>query len=291
MVKTSISLLQEICAKNHRSQPKYDIIKNGSLSGDNLFEYKVEAIDRTANGIGKSKQKAKNQAAINLIEQIKHLDGFKGMNTLNESLNNNNDVEEISINFINKLNEICVKEQWLLPVYAHKGSSGVAHAPIFYTKCTFKEFVVEAESHSKKSAKNAAAEMMYKKIEHLIIDRNESLTEPAPEPKHYTIDEIIDYIKTKKKNHRKWNMNFDFKNHFKKLTNDERNQCANILQINDTNREKFYLLRDLLKFQIIPMKIDKNICIEVNGTFDCVFIENETEIWDNIINYFRIMLL
>lgn len=58
MSKTPITVLQEICLKNFKTNPIYTVIADGS-GFDKLFAYKVTAFDESATGYGSSKKRCK----------------------------------------------------------------------------------------------------------------------------------------------------------------------------------------------------------------------------------------
>lgn len=300
MGKTSVSALQEVCAKNHYPRPSYTVIRNGSLSGDSVFEFSVEAMTKSANGTGSSKQMAKHRAAKSLIDVLLGCAEFRPLvaqvgeqlDASDERVDENGNQKELDINFVNALLELCVKQGWPEPKFTFKGSSGASHSPEFYITCTLKGRRVEGVSSTKKNAKKLAAEKMLAEVKPLIAEE-ESPPAAEAETKHYTIDEILEIYNRHKNRTRKWAMEYDHKQQFHLLTDAERSASMNIIRANDSNKEIIHLLCNFLNLKMKKSNVivfQSMLSLEISGRIDCAFVENEPKVWDDAVKYFKTML-
>ena len=65
--KTPVSVLQEICSKTRLGNPVYEMVSTGGTNHDPVFNYRVLVGEVAAVGQGNNKQKAKQNAALNMI--------------------------------------------------------------------------------------------------------------------------------------------------------------------------------------------------------------------------------
>lgn len=290
--KTPISLLQEICVKYLFTVPKYELTINGE---QNMFEYAVSASTYRANGVASSKQIAKQKAAKNLLDQWSKLDKFKAI--LNEipvepQLEKNNNC----IDAVSNLLEICAKQNWDMPIFNYKGSTGPSNAPLFTTMCTFKGYCAEGCARTKKDAKKIAAKSMTDQIADLIVKSESDLSPSPEEQKQYTIDEIL----SKFRKHQKWNQTrqTDILSHrhfyFEKFPADQKNEAKKILQMADSHREIVHAFCKVLniEYQVcdVPKRPQYKSFELLVMNFDCIIVNKDPEIWTNIVDYFKVMM-
>ena len=67
--KTPISFLQELCTKRGIT-PQYDLIANEGAVHEPTFVFKVSAGEYVGTGKGTSKKKAKQNAALSVLNQM-----------------------------------------------------------------------------------------------------------------------------------------------------------------------------------------------------------------------------
>lgn len=290
VVKTPISYLQEICVKYEFTLPKYDLIVNGH---EKVFEYSVTASNYTANGASSSKQLAKHTAAKELLDKLKRLDRFKDIlreiPSIPQPEKNNNIVDPVT-----NLLEICQKHNWDMPAFTLVSFTGPSNNPIFTIACTLKGFRTEGCARSKKDAKKVAAKQMFEQIEHLIEPESDS--PPAEEHiPNLTIDELLALYRK----HHKWNRTNatdllgDRHYYFEKFDDDKKNAAKKILHMNDSPREIVHAFCKVLNMKYIvsnvPRSPNKAFELLVEG-FDCVIVDKEADIWDQVVDYFKIMM-
>lgn len=290
MEKNSISLLQELCAKFKLNSPSYTVTRNGPLT----FEYCVEACESQAIGDGTSKQTAKHKAAQSLLEQLKTKEKFCTFFTPFVTTAKNGSIER---NFVGELLELCIQIGVTVPSFIHDGQAGQPHMPQFSMRCLYEEFRCQAFGSTKKCAKQLVAKEMLMKIrEKMDESNNDSGVSVDVEKYEVTVDDIINAYRKHYKLRSK-NMMDDLLNnrHFaiECRSEEKRTEIREIFNRNLTDREtvdllcktinleyKFYPIREYF-----PMK-----CFELIGDYDCVIINCETELWKNVVDYFRLML-
>lgn len=151
MSKTPISVLQEICVKNFKNAPMYEVIADGT-GFDKVFAYKVKAFDENATGYGKSKNDAKHEAAIQMLRKLEHL-----------NLSDDNTREAPAVgegNSVGDLHDICVARNIPLPQFNLVNATGPSHNPDFTFECRVASVIRLAKHSTKKGAKQLAAYKM-----------------------------------------------------------------------------------------------------------------------------------
>lgn len=150
MSKTPITVLQEICLKNFKTNPSYTVIADGS-GFDKLFAYKVTAFDESATGYGTSKKDAKHEAAVQMLRLL-------------ENFSFSDDVREappaFEGNSVGDLQAICIARNIPLPQYNLVNATGPSHNPDFTFECRVASVIRLAKHSTKKAAKQLAAYKM-----------------------------------------------------------------------------------------------------------------------------------
>lgn len=286
--KTPVSYLQEICMKYISAVPKYDLIE---CDHDKMFEYLVTASNFSANGVSSSKQNAKHMAAKNLLDQMKQLDRFKeilrNIPAVPGCEKNNNDVDSVSY-----LMAVCAKNRWDPPAFVVTGCAGLSNEPVFYMNCTFKSFQAEGRARTKRDAKKLAAKNMLEQIGDL-LKGTESDEPMEVAPCHYTIDEVL----TLYRKHHKWNrtsteslVNRHF--FFEKFSAEKKQAVKDLLRSVESCRN---IVHDICKalnirYQVIEVKPNFKVFELLAEGFDCVIVDQEPEIWNKVVDYFKIMM-
>lgn len=152
MSKTPISVLQEICVKNFKNAPVYEVIADGS-GFDKVFAYKVKAFDEVATGYGKSKKDAKHEASIQMLRKLEHLN-------LSEEREPREAPPAGEGNSVGDLHDICVARNIPLPQFNLVNATGPSHNPDFTFECRVASVIRLAKHSTKKGAKQLAAYKM-----------------------------------------------------------------------------------------------------------------------------------
>lgn len=291
VAKTPISLLQEICTKYVFAVPKYQLIENGT---GNQFEILVTAAHYSASGMDTVKQQAKHKAAQQMLGKLRELNEFKDILKeipavpQSEKNNNINIVDPVS-----NLMEICAKHGWDIPSFTLKGFTGPSNEPVFTIECAFKEFRTEGIARTKKDAKKVSAKLMVQQIDHLVNPPEDEA--PLEEQKACTIDEILALYRK----HHKWNRTpsdklSDRHFYFEKFPDDKKAAAKKILQTDDTPREIIdAFCKELnIKYKVscVPKCPHYKAFELLVVDFDCIIINKEPEIWNNIVDYFKAMM-
>ncbi|XP_025418690.1 RISC-loading complex subunit tarbp2-like isoform X2 [Sipha flava] len=168
--KTPASIVQEYAAKNHLV-PQYNIIHNGISQSKVTFKYSLALGNYETVGEGSSKKEAKHEAALKILKlmikdnpqlletEFKHWD-FD--NHVVSPFDNN-----IKVNAIGQLNEICANNKLALPEFRLVREEGQAHAKLFTISCHLSKMVEIATHKTKKQAKHLSAVQMVKRFQSL----------------------------------------------------------------------------------------------------------------------------
>ncbi|CAH1126313.1 unnamed protein product [Ceutorhynchus assimilis] len=155
MLKSPISILQELASKDHVGAPLYEACGSGP---DHMksFECTCTFNGRTAMGKGLTKKDAKHDAANNMLKAC----GVQMDN--NEALPNiclvpSKTKSAIPINYVGRLNEFCSGNRYCPAVYTE---NPIITNNQFGLICTFQEFSTNGYGSTKKDAKQEAAKNM-----------------------------------------------------------------------------------------------------------------------------------
>uniref|UniRef100_A0A1B0C9S1 DRBM domain-containing protein n=1 Tax=Lutzomyia longipalpis TaxID=7200 RepID=A0A1B0C9S1_LUTLO len=241
--KTPVTILQEKCVKEKRNVPIYQEIPSGE---EKVFTIQVEALDVVAVGSARSKQEAKHLAASNLLALIE------------------NDSETYVVPFkkvaetdyVGTLLDICVSRNFPIAQFVQVDACGPSHAPSFTFKCEVAKMQKTATHSTKKGAKQLVAKEMIDLIQQMYPDDKKVLVRVADAMDHE--QERTDGLF---KSYREWK-NSDAKvlpgvklaDRHNFFVNVEPQKYANaiaVLQMNEPDEEKAFLLAKALGFELI----------------------------------------
>uniref|UniRef100_A0A1B0G2Q8 DRBM domain-containing protein n=1 Tax=Glossina morsitans morsitans TaxID=37546 RepID=A0A1B0G2Q8_GLOMM len=293
--KSSVSALQEYCAKNKISAPTYEWIDSESGS----FICRATVMEVEADGNGRSKRDAKHLAASNIIKKLR---------LRHPDIDEIPQVEQTEIpttDMIAVLRDYCVQHQHPLPTFEMVQEGGTPDAPEFIALCTLASIKRFGMSEKKKDARQKAALAMLVVIQ----DHN---TEPLERDMQIMqLDDKIEEIEAERYHKFKTYREFtestlgeipgislcDRHNYFKKFHKHLRIAAKNILADNyECDQHKLMQLFEALK---INPKISKApsvdtlelmVCIELNCEYDVYFANLESKIYKQVLNYFQTML-
>ncbi|EDW87714.1 double-stranded RNA-binding protein Staufen homolog 1 [Drosophila yakuba] len=311
--KSAVSALQEFCAKTKNTPPLYEFI-DGEDGG---YVCKVDMMEVEAYGNGRSKRDAKHLAAVNILRKIRKLPGVE--NVLQDSESNTmgdpgQEVINLNRDMLRELRDYCVRHEMPLPTIEIVQQSGTPNAPEFVACCSVASIVRYGKSDKKKDARQRAAiEMLAlissnadnlrpdemqvvstKKSEGLAVEETLEELEVLRRKKFNTYRELTDAGSVDHTGLRLCDRHNYFKNFYPAL------KAAALEAINCddymTSKDKALSVMSALKItpsistleslSMVPM-----LCVELNCDFDVVFAALETNIYDQIIDYFRTMLI
>lgn len=288
--KTPISYLQEICVKYEFTLPKYDLIENVQ---EKTFEYSVTASNYSAKGVSLSKQHAKHMAAKQLLDTLSESEKFKDIlreiPSVPQTERDNNIVDPVS-----NLLEICAKQSWDVPSFTLVDFTGPSNEPKFTIACVLKGFRSEGCARTKKDAKKVSAKQMLEKIDHLlIIDESDA---PIVEQKNLSIDEVLALYRKRHKWNRTKATDLLSERHFyfEKFPDDKKKAAKRILHMDDSHREIVDAFCQQLNIDYrvsdVPKRPHYKVFELLVDGFDCIIVEKDPEIWNNIVDYFKAMM-
>lgn len=297
-IRTPISLLQELCVSHNVLFPKYELIQSG-VNEAKTFEYIVDAFDLCANGVGTAKQQAKQEAAMNLLTRLKKLEKFKEL--ILPEFSHPTCVQ--SSDPVSCLLELCTKYSKPTPIFEVIEMKGESHKPEFTMACHLLGHTTTGKSKTKKAAKKIVAQEMLAIMEKKFAE--EAAISPIPIHEIETCDVIIKRYRTIKKERKKpvTGRIADRHRYFENLPKPYRDEAVQFLIANNqnTSRENVHMVCQALKlrYEISNLRdryarivCNDLIVFELVGDidFDCVIIDKEPDIWDNVITYFQNML-
>ncbi|KAM7351157.1 r2d2 [Cochliomyia hominivorax] len=296
--KSSVSALQEYCARHKIPPPVYEFIDS---EDGGAFVCQVQIMDKEADGTGRSKRDAKHLAAHNIIQKLR-----KTCPDIDEIQH----VEHMEIpteDMVVKLRDFCVQHQHPLPVFEIVQQGGSPDAPEFIAVCSVASIKRYGVSEKKKDAKQIAALA----ILNIIADNTQPLDHQMQvAPIDSSIEDVESQRYHKFKSYReldgtnigetakgillvdRHNYFVNFHKHIKELAW----ETINNPNYEENDRKQVMDLFHVLK--ITPRitahaalkSIEKLIQIEINCDYDAFFLDVESNIYSSVIEYFRDML-
>lgn len=291
--KTPVSALQETCQK-HYCEPKYELIVNGEWGPDNtrVFKYAVSAFNMLVYGEGTSKQLAKHDGAEKCLHKLKECEN---MNVYGKPVSlpprKENDVD-----FVSKLTNKCIVNNWPIPSFDLINSTGPPHNPEFTMTCNINKYTTEGKCNTKKGAQRRAAEAVL-----ILLEEQEKSNLPVIEEFVLpTIDEVLfKYRKITKRKQKRLDGKkvriMDRHRYFESFSDDKIDIAKKILCGLDkceelTAHEKVHLVLDHFGISYELSKIKQMNVFELLGDYDCVFVGYPEVPWIDIVNYLKMML-
>ncbi|XP_064539699.1 uncharacterized protein r2d2 [Drosophila montana] len=315
--KSSVSALQEYCAQAKTGNPVYDYI-DGEDGG---YVCKVVLMDIEAYGNGRSKRDAKHLAAANIMRKLRKLPGFVNLDADGDgdgqdNFNLNSVADELTNmnrDMLKELRDYCVRHDMPLPIIEIVQQSGSPNAPEFVACCSVASIKRYGKSDKKKDARQRAA------IEMLCIISNDS-DKASPETQlvstktgntselESTLEDVEAERRRKFKTYRELtdaggedNQSVklcDRHNYFKSFYPKLKEAAFEVLNSTDHVSSKAKLLDVLGALKLNPRttaleakSMEPVLQIELNCDYDCVFIGPESKIYNDMIQYFRVMLV
>ncbi|XP_043640986.1 double-stranded RNA-binding protein Staufen homolog 2 isoform X2 [Drosophila teissieri] len=270
-----------------------------------------------AYGNGRSKRDAKHLAAVNILRKIRKLPGVDQI-LQDWETNKVGDPGEELINLnrdmLKELRDYCVRHEMPLPTIEIVQQSGTPNAPEFVACCSVASIVRYGKSDKKKDARQRAAiEMLAlisseadnlrpdqmqvastKKSEGLAVEETLEELEVLRRKKFNTYRELTEAGSVDHTGLRLCDRHNYFKNFYPALKE------AALEAINSdefmTSKDKALSVMSALKITPSISTLESSsmvplLCVELNCDFDVVFAALETNIYDQIIDYFRTMLI
>ncbi|KAF5271355.1 hypothetical protein FQA39_LY08153 [Lamprigera yunnana] len=162
-LKTPTMALQEVAAKKGWPFPEYNLIY--TKEGTHLieFHYEVKIASVIGLGVGTSKQTAKHEAARDALEELIVLHANAPDEDLFK-LKYSEVTNTITINYVGKLNEMCIYRKIPLPIFVEIFKPGLCYSKEFTIECQNGSACTRATAGSKKQAKQLAAKEMIESL-------------------------------------------------------------------------------------------------------------------------------
>ncbi|XP_036337282.1 LOW QUALITY PROTEIN: interferon-inducible double-stranded RNA-dependent protein kinase activator A homolog [Rhagoletis pomonella] len=290
--KSSVSALEEYCAKNKLPKPHYEYIDED----DGSFACQITVMDTEAEGRGRSKRDAKHQAAFAVIKRLRLTDM--------PDLVDDSDVGIPTTDVVVQLRDYCVQHQMPLPTFEIVQQAGTPDAPEFTALCAVASIRRYGVSEKKKDARQKAAYEMLR----IIVDDVNKLDYQMQVATLQSAQEDLEVERYKKfKTYREMTESTtgempgvllcDRHNYFKQFYSELKNAAYKILSSDayESEQEKALDVLEALKIKpkITKMPTDKAeplLFIELNCDFDVVFAGPPSKVYQDIVGYFKVML-
>ncbi|KAM8716169.1 hypothetical protein ACLKA7_003109 [Drosophila subpalustris] len=313
--KSTVSALQEFCAQAKTGNPVYEYI-DGEEGG---YICKVVLMDIEAYGNGRSKRDAKHLAAGNIMRKLRKLGNFSNLGPATDESNDGNneglinELTNMNRDMLKELRDYCVRHDMPLPTIEIVQQSGTPNAPEFVACCSVASIKRYGKSDKKKDARQRAA------IEMLcIISKETDLLNPdsqlvSTKPQNSAdLESNFEDVETERRRKFKTYRELtdaggdetqsiklcDRHNYFKSYYPHLKEAAFKELASNnfDSSKEKAMAVLSALKLTPKITKLEATsmeplLFIELNCDLDCVFMNLETKIYDQIIKYFCNMLV
>ncbi|XP_065355933.1 uncharacterized protein r2d2 [Calliphora vicina] len=296
--KSSVSAIQEYCAKHKLPPPVYDYIDSEE---GGAFICRAKIMDIDADGTGRSKRDAKHLAAHNLIKKLR-----KKCPDIDEI----QQVEHMEIpatDMIVTLRDYCVQHEHPLPIFEIIQQGGTPDTPEFVAVCSLASIKRYGVSEKKKDAKQIAAMAML----NVIADNTQPLEHQMQvAPMDSTINEVEYERYHKFKTYRELSdtglgetapgiLLADRHNYFLKFHSHLKKSAWKIIESQNYGSNDQAQVMDL--FHALKIKpritsypalktVEKLVQIEVDCDYDALFLDVESQIYKSVVNYFRDML-
>ncbi|XP_053959434.1 interferon-inducible double-stranded RNA-dependent protein kinase activator A homolog [Anastrepha ludens] len=290
--KSSVSALQEYCAKNKVQPPTYEYVDEE----DGSFTCQISFMDTVAEGRGRSKRDAKHQAAASVIKRLR----LSNMPQLVEDF----DADIPTTDVIVQLRDYCVQHQMPLPTIEIVQQAGTPDAPEFTALCTVASIRRYGVSEKKKDARQKAAYEMLR----IIVDDVSRLEHQMQVATLQDAQEDIEAERYKKfKSYREMTESStgeipgvllcDRHNYFKNFYTELKNAAYKILSSTTYENEEDQVMDLLDALKIKPKMSEMHssegkamLFVEMNCDFDVVFAGSPSKVYRDIIDYFKVML-
>ncbi|XP_067624862.1 interferon-inducible double-stranded RNA-dependent protein kinase activator A [Eurosta solidaginis] len=290
--KSSVSALQEYCAKNKLLPPTYEFIDEQ----DGSFTCEINVMDTIDEGRGRSKRDAKHNAAVAVIKRLKLSD----MPQVGEDC-------EMSIpttDLIVQLRDYCVQHQMPLPTFEIVQQAGTPDAPEFTALCTVASIRRYGVSEKKKDARQKAANAMLRiimddvnKLEHQMQVATVQNKQEDVEEERYKKFKTYRELTESSTGEMPGVLLCDRHNYFTKFYSELKRAAQNII-LSDTYESTHDQAMDVLEAlkikpktsQMPSEKAEPILFIELNCDYDVVFAGPPSKVYKDIVEYFKVML-
>ncbi|KAH8418804.1 hypothetical protein KR222_007536 [Zaprionus bogoriensis] len=317
--KSSVSALQEFCAKTKTDAPVYDYI-DGEDGG---YVCKVVLMDMEAYGNGRSKRDCKHLAAANIMRKLSKLPGFADFGLAADAHADASDslasgvVDEMTNmnrDMLKELRDYCVRHDMPLPSIEIVQQSGTPNAPEFVACCSVASIKRYGKSDKKKDARQRAAiEMLW------VISNNTDKSKPdnqlastklqsAPTDLESNFEDVEVERRRKFKTYRELTDAGDdadpsvklcdrhnyFKNYYPHLKEAAIKELRS--QWYDSPKQQMDTVLAELKLsprntELECQSMEPMLMIELNCDYDCVFMGQESKVYEEMRQYFLDMLV
>ncbi|XP_070075058.1 protein Loquacious isoform X2 [Drosophila takahashii] len=270
-----------------------------------------------AYGNGRSKRDAKHLAAANILRKIRKLPGVSSLLEECETSSVTDLCEELTNlnrDMLKELRDYCVRHEMPLPTIEIVQQSGTPNAPEFVACCSVASIVRYGKSDKKKDARQRAAIEMLAVISNQADDmRPDKMQVVSTKPSEgLDVDATLEDLEVERR--KKFNTYreltdagsvdntglrlCDRHNYFKNFYPVLKEAAFEVIRSDEYVSTKDKALSLLSALKITPSistlessSMEPLLCVELNCDFDVVFVALESKIFEQMIEYFELMLI
>lgn len=309
--KMPVGMLQEMCMKSSNPLPVYHFAgEEVSPLGPNVktFTHIASAMGKQANGVGRSKQESKHEAAWQLIRELLNLPADESDDLVAAAEDRNSlAAVEMGIDRVTQLREICLQRNFKLPEFELVRNYGPSHAPVFEYEVRITNIVRRGTHSTKKGAKQIACQEMIKTLQAMAVDDSclqlQSL-DAVIEQEEQTSDQVIRSYREYAQSDNKKKLGVSLADRhlfFLELPSESIAEAHRIMENPvDSHQEKCHLIPKALGLKYKITLNNPNVATKrcsamhsfelQNPDYDCYLFGAGDAFFTEVFNYFCIML-
>ncbi|KAH8249296.1 hypothetical protein KR032_008309 [Drosophila birchii] len=283
--KPAVSALQEFCSKSGKSMPIYDFI----IGRDGRYVCKVTALKMESHGNGCSKREAKHLAAENIWRKLSKESGVS------------NEIKDLNRDMLKELRDYCSLYAMPLPIIKDVQQKGCASVSEFVVCCSVGAVMRYGKAEKKKYARQRAATEVLAVISKKMPDDDGELMRTFED---LTLQSRKKFNAYKNPTDLTGSVNndgvrlCDRHNYFKRFCPALKEAAFEVIRSDKyvSTKDKAMSLMSALKLTPSIGTVDSNsveplLKVDLNCEFDCLFLGLQSEIYAQIIEYFKVMLV
>ncbi|XP_020799177.1 uncharacterized protein LOC110177007 isoform X2 [Drosophila serrata] len=275
--KQAVCALQEFCSKSGKNLPIYEF----AIGREGDYICKVTAVEMESSGNGPNKREAKHMAAENIWRK------------LCEAPEVSTEIQNLNRDMLRELRDYCSLYGMPAPITKDVEQKRSCDAPEFVIRCSVGAVVCYGKSDKKKYARQQAAG----KVLSVITDEMTAAFENMTLESKKTFNTFKNLGKTESVNKKAVPL-CDRHNYFKNFCPELKEAAFEVIRSDKyrNTKDKAMSLMSALKLKpsidtVESTSVDPLLKVDLNCEFDCLILGMESEIYEQIIEYFKVMLV
>ncbi|KAH8237563.1 hypothetical protein KR038_009649 [Drosophila bunnanda] len=278
--KPAVSALQEFCSKSGKTLPIYDFI----IGREGGYVCKVTAVEMESYGNGPTKRKAKQLAAKNIWRELSNAPRV-GM-----------EIQNLNRDMLKELRDYCRLHGMPAPITKDVEQKDSCDDGVFVVCCTVGAIVRYGKADKKKYARHWAASRVLSVISKKMSDADVEMTSTIEESKK-CFDTYKNLTETENRNNKAVRL-CDRHNYFKRFCPALKEAAFGVIRSDKYKNTKDKAMSLISALKLTPSigtvestSVEPLLKVDLNCEFDCLILGLESEIYEQIIDYFKVMLV